>query len=351
MESLTADFIFSSLGQVGSTILIIIAATVVLEVLLYIIFGKLLKNKHTVPIMLLTPAAIGLFLLIVYPIGYEIRLAFSNMSLRHFRNPSFGLKYLFRNFSTIFSQPVLKQVYFFPLLLRTMLWTVIQVSGHVSIGLMLAMLLNRPMKLRGLYRAILIIPWAIPQVVALLAWRGEFHFEYGFVNIFLRTLGADPVQWKSSPIWNYIAINITNIWLGIPFMMVILLGGLQSIPLTYYEAADMDGARWYNKFRNVTLPMLKPVMTPAVILGVIWTFNNFNVPYFINEYELETSDILVTSLFRAAFEYNRFGFAAAFSLVIFLILFLFSVLYIKITDPLPELSKKRKVKTKGRVLA
>jgi arabinogalactan oligomer/maltooligosaccharide transport system permease protein len=190
------------------------------------------------------------------------------------------------------------------------------------------------MKLRGLYRALLVIPWALPPIVAILAWRGEFHYEYGFINIMLRGLGLAAVQWKSDPTANFIAMNIVNIWLGIPFMMVILLGGLQSIPGELYEAAEIDGATWWQQFRKITWPLLQPVLTPAIILGVIWTFNNFNVPFFINENELETSDILVTALFRAAFQYNQYGFAAAFALVIFVILLAFSVFYINTTGAL-----------------
>ena len=129
-------------------------------------------------------------------------------------------------------------------------------------------------------------------------------------------------------------MNIVNIWLGVPFMMVIALGALQSISKEYYEAAMIDGATGWRRLRSVTLPLAQPILTPAVILGVIWTFNNFNVPFFINEQELETSDILVTALFRAAFEYNLYGFAAAFAIVIFLILFAFSAFYIRATGAL-----------------
>ena len=340
MKSLTLAVIRNSLGQVGSTILVIIAASVVVELVLYVLLKVILKNKYALPIMLLAPAGVGLLMLVVYPILYEFRLAFSNMSLRHFKNPSFSLGIGWNNVKLIFTQPVLKQVMFLPLLLRTILWTAIQVSFHVSLGLGLAILLNRPMKLRGFYRTILVIPWAIPQVIAALTWRGEFHYEYGFINIMLRDIGLSAIQWKTSPFWNFVAMNITNIWLGVPFMMVILLGGLQSISREYYEAAEIDGASPWDSFKRITLPMLRPVMAPAVILGTIWTFNNFNIPFFINENELETSDILVTALFRAAFQYNRYGFAAAFAFVIFLVLFIFALLYMRTTGGLKGVYEK-----------
>lgn len=334
MGGLTPQTITRSLGQVSITVIFILSAAVVIELALYFLLGKVLRSKYTLPFMLVAPAAIGLALLVVYPIGFEVALAFSNMSLKTFKNPTFGLVQGWNNFKTVFTKPVLKQVGFFPVFLHTVLWTIINLVFHVTGGMVLALLLNRPMRLRGFYRTLLVFPWAIPQVIACLAWRGEFHFEYGFVNVMLTRLGLAPIKWLTSPFWNFAAICITNIWLGIPFMAVIFLGGLQSIPRDMYEAAEMDGASAWQQFRNITLPLMQPVMTPAIILGTIWTFNNFNVPFFINQNELETSDILVTALFRAAFEYNRYGFSAAFAIVIFVILFIFAVLYIRATGGL-----------------
>jgi arabinogalactan oligomer/maltooligosaccharide transport system permease protein len=261
---------------------------VALEVLVWLAAARVLRMRNPLVPMLLAPAIVGLAALVVVPIGYEVRLAFSNMSLRRFREPDFGL----------------------------------------------AILLNRKLVLKNLYKILLVIPWAIPQVISCLTWRGEFHYEYGFVNIILKAAGLGAVQWKSDPTGNWVAMNIVNIWLGVPFMMVIALGALQSISKEYYEAAMIDGATGWRRLRSVTLPLARPILTPAVILGVIWTFNNFNVPFFINEQELETSDILVTALFRAAFEYNLYGFAAAFAIIIFLILFAFSAFYIRATGAL-----------------
>jgi arabinogalactan oligomer/maltooligosaccharide transport system permease protein len=193
----------------------------------------------------------------------------------------------------------------------------------------LALLLNRDLRFKGFYRTLLVLPWAIPQVIAVLAWRGEFHYEYGFVNIMLRNVGLPALQWKTDPVWNFASMCLTNVWLGIPFMMVILLGGLQSISGEFYEAAEIDGASPVQQFRHITLPLLQPVLTPAIILGTIWTFTNFNVPFFINQNELETSDTLVTALFRSAFQYFNLGDAAAFAFVNFGILFVLSAFYVR----------------------
>ncbi|MCX7031903.1 MAG: sugar ABC transporter permease [Spirochaetes bacterium] len=334
MKSLTAEIIGSSLAQVGATIAALVAGVVVLEVLVWLVAAKVFRMRNPLVPMLLAPAIVGLAALVVLPIAYEVRLAFSNMSLRRFRDPDFGLAFGWRNLKSIFTEPVLKQTMFFPLLFRTLAWTAVQVTFHVILGLGLAILLNRKLVLKNLYKTLLVIPWAIPQVISCLTWRGEFHYEYGFVNIILHAVGLGAVQWKSDPTWNWVAMNIVNIWLGVPFMMVIALGALQSISKEYYEAAMIDGATGWRRLRSVTLPLAQPILTPAIILGVIWTFNNFNVPFFINEQELETSDILVTALFRSAFEYNLYGFSAAFAIVIFLILFSFSAFYIRATGAL-----------------
>lgn len=328
---ISLDLIAASLTEILSTILYVVGGTILLELILYIVLVRLLKIKLAMPYMLLAPAAVGLIALVIYPIAWELNLSFTNMSLRHFKVPEYiGLT----NYLRVFQDPVLKQVKFFSVLGKTVLWTGVNIFFHVLGGLGLALLLNRKMRGRGIYRTLLILPWAVPQVIAVLAWRSEFHFEFGFPNLVLKSIGLQPIQWLTEPTWNFIAMCITNIWLGIPFMMVILLGGLQSISNEYYEASEIDGASAWQQFRNITLPLMRPVMTPAIILGTIWTFNNFNVPFFINQNELESSDILVTALFRAAFQYNRYGFSAAFAFVIFAILLVYSLMYLRFTGGL-----------------
>jgi arabinogalactan oligomer / maltooligosaccharide transport system permease protein len=328
---ISSAVVLRSIEEVGLTVVYILLGTILLEVILYLVLDRWLRWRYSMPTMLLAPAVIGLIALVIYPLIWELNLSFTNMSLRTFRDPQYiGLQ----NYERVFTEPVLRQVTFWQLFLQTILWTGFNVVFHVLGGMGLALLLNRQMSGRGIYRMLLIFPWAIPQVIAVLAWRGEFHFEFGFINIILRTLGMNPVAWLTNPTANFAAMLITNIWLGIPFMMVILLGGLQSISDEYYEAAEMDGASSWQQFWNITVPLIRPVTTPAIILGTVWTFNNFNVPFFINQYELETSDILVTALFRAAFQYNRYGFSAAFAFVIFFVLLIYSVGYLRVTGGL-----------------
>jgi arabinogalactan oligomer/maltooligosaccharide transport system permease protein len=334
-----SSVILRSLGDVLPTLGVIVLVVVALELLLFYILKKVLNYKYSLAFMLVMPAALGLAVLVVYPIIYNIVIAFSDTNLFAGRFPtrpgsvSYGFQQFINNVKLVFSAPVLKQEYFMPVFGRTMLWTFLQVGVHVVLGMMVAMLLNRPMKLRGFYRTVILFPWAIPQVIAVLAWRGEFNYDYGYFNVILsEVFKLEKIQWMSDPFWNFLAINMTNWWLGVPFMSVVLLGGLQSIDPSYYEAAEIDGGGKWVQFKHITLPLMKPVLTPAVVLGVIWTFNQFNVPFFINQQELETSDILVTALYRAAFEYNRYGFASAFAIIIFLILLVFTLFYMRITN-------------------
>ncbi|MEJ2050198.1 MAG: sugar ABC transporter permease [Calditrichota bacterium] len=160
-----------------------------------------------------------------------------------------------------------------------------------------------------------------------------FNSEYGAINLLTDHFLGFQIPWLSTEWGAFTACLITNIWLGFPFMMIIALGGLQSIPDELYEAADMDGANAWHKFRNITAPLLKPVMVPAITLGVIWTFNNFNVVWLVSNggEPSDTTHILVSWVYKSAFTYFRMGYAAAFSMVIFAILFIFSWRFIKRT--------------------
>lgn len=331
------EIVVKSLTQVGITLVLILLAFAIIEGIIFLVYNKVLKlGDKTLTTMLITPAVLGLTLLIAVPLIYEVVIAFSNMNLYHFRNPSFGLEMLLNNIKRVFTSKILKQMTFWPLLFQTFLWTTIQVTFHVTLGLMLALVLNSNLRFNSLYKGILILPWAMPPVISGLTWRSEFHSEYGFFNIIITKLFGDAaaIPWMSDGFWNFVAMNMTNIWMGVPFMMVICLGALQGVPVEYYEAAAIDGAGKGYRLFKITLPLIKPILAPSVMLGVIWTFNNFNVPFFINQLQLETSDILVTALYRVAFIYNQYGFAAAFALVIFFILFGISSVYMKKTGSL-----------------
>lgn len=300
------------------------------------------KGKNYIPYMLVSPAFIGLALLLLYPFIFEVYLSFTDLKLTTIMKwkETGSLPFVgFKQYINVFRLPPLSETTFWQLLGRTLLWTFSNVFFHVLGGFILALMLIEINKFRGIYRTFLVIPWAMPQVVAVLSLRGEFHSEYGFVNIvikklislfpFLEKIGISPLNWLSDhPL---LTCTLINIWLGIPFMMVIILGGLQSISKSYYDAASIDGATYIQKLKYITLPLIKPVLLPAVTLGTIWTFNNINVIYLVTGQAggTERADILVSALYKAAFVYNRYSYSAAFAMIIFLILFLITTLYSK----------------------
>lgn len=285
------------------------------------------RNRKYFPFILILPAALVMIGVVFYPFVYNIVLSLSNMSLRNFREwQIIG----FDQYLKVFFEP--SEPGFYTVFFKTMIWTVVNVTFHVIIGVMLAMLLNRKIKGKSIFRVLLILPWAIPQYIVALTWRGMFNYEYGSINLMItQYLGLPAVEWLRSPTEAFIAVIITNIWLGFPFMMVIALGGLQSISQEFYEAADIDGASAWQKFRNITVPLLKPVMIPAITLGIIWTFNNINVIWLVTNggEPADQTHILVSYVYRAAFGLYRYGYAAALSMIIFFILLIFSLTFMK----------------------
>jgi arabinogalactan oligomer/maltooligosaccharide transport system permease protein len=284
-------------------------------------------REHKFSYMMLIPAFIVVLFVVIYPFLYNFRLAFSNLNMYNMRQfiQSDQLTYVgIENFIKIITESS-----FWIILLRTVAWTVINVVAHVTFGIFYAIILDRDLMFKSIYRTLLVIPWAIPQYIVVLIWKGMFNYRYGAVNLLLRKIGVPGIAWLSQANTGFSAALIVNIWLGIPFMMMIALGGLRSIDPNFYEAAEIDGASSWQQIKHITLPLLKPVMLPAVILGVVWTFNNLRVIYLLTQNTLTNKiDILVTHVYRSAFEFYRYGYAAAFSLIIFVILLVWAISFI-----------------------
>jgi arabinogalactan oligomer/maltooligosaccharide transport system permease protein len=278
-------------------------------------------------IVLLGPTVALVLAVVAYPFFFNVVLSLSNMNIYHIRDwEVIGLQ----QYVAVFKEPQ-----FWNILLKTVIWTGVNIVFHVAIGVFLAVLLHQAFVVgKPAWRVLLILPWALPQYITALTWRGMFNLEYGAINVVLvRYMNMSPVEWLSSPTEAFAAAILTNIWLGFPFMMVIALGGLQSIPGELYEAAEVDGASAWRKFWTVTVPLLKPVMIPAITLGIVWTFNNINVVWLVSNTgePNDQTHILVSFVYKAAFSMYRFGWAAAFSMVIFFILFTFSQVFLKKT--------------------
>ena len=271
------------------------------------------------------PAMSGMLLLVFIPFAFGIILGF-------FRHDHGAYNFVgFDNFVDILFTTETSNFYF--TLGVTVMWTAFNVFLHVSIGLGLALILKDPLlKLKSIYRILLIVPWAIPNYITALIWKSMFNEQFGTINYIFGAFGVDKVDWFGS-FWTSFTANVTtNTWLGFPFMMVVSLGALQSIPQDLYEAADIDGASRWKKFTKITLPLLKPALFPAVILGSIWTFNMFNIIYLVSAGQPDTeTNILITEAFYWFKERDRYGYAAAYSTIIFLVLFIYTLVANRLT--------------------
>jgi arabinogalactan oligomer/maltooligosaccharide transport system permease protein len=278
------------------------------------------------------PAIIGMLLLNFFPFFYGIALSFTNANLYNTDKTVFETWVGLQNYIDVISDYHVVQrtadglvwnyQNFYYTLLFTVVWTIANVSIGVSLGLILALILNlKGFALRPLYRVLLILPWATPTYITALMFKGMFHQQFGVINQVIQMFGGTPVAWFDHPFTSFLAVLTTNGWLSFPFMMVISLGALQSIPADLYEAARVDGASRWQQFRSITLPSLRPALVPAIILSVIWTFNQFIVIYLVSAGDPgHSTEILITQAYKLAFEQYRYGYAAAYSVVIFLIL-------------------------------
>ena len=275
----------------------------------------------------IAPALIALAVLTFYPVFYGIWLSFTDADQSHLgENTWVGIE----NFVTVLSSSGFLRVTLF-----TLIWTVTNVVAHVGIGLGLALVLDNPhVRGRTAYRTALLLPWAIPSYISVLVWKGMLQPE-GLIDSVLGTdfeMLADPSGAKT-------LVILVNIWLGVPFMMMSLSGAIQALPRDMYEAADVDGISHWNQFKHLTLPNLKSAIVPLSLLGFIWTFNMFNVIYLMTDGgpnlrfgEPGETDILITYVYDVAFRDGAYGVAAAWSVVIFLMLVAFSWVYMKRTN-------------------
>lgn len=327
-------------------------AVLALAVLVWMGFGFASRlgatlRKHRQAYTYTFPALFGMLLLVFLPFLYGVALSFSDMSLYTSQAPVgdlfsklwVGLK----NFTDILGDfhvatrsaagLVWNYQNIYWTLGITIIWTVTNVAYGVGMGLFLALILNtKGLLARPIYRVIFILPWAMPNYITALIWKGMFHQQFGVFNQIIQMFGGTPVSWFEKTSTSLFACIATNAWLSVPFMMVISLGALQSISADLYEAARVDGATRWQQFRSITLPSLKPALVPAVILSVIWTFNMFNIIYLVSAGEPgHSTEILITQAYKFAFEQYRYGYAAAYSMVIFAILLTYGVWQNKVT--------------------
>ena len=275
----------------------------------------------------LVHAIVAVGVLVILPLSVGAATSF-------FAGPSTDMHYVgLGNFAEILTArggPLLGSGSFYLVLIVTIVWTLINVVFHLGIGLAVGLLLSRPLlKMKAVYRVLLIIPWAVPNYVTALAWKGMFHRQFGAVTGIIHAINdvfgtsIQPISWFAQFSTAFTANIATNVWLGFPFMMVVTIGALTSVPKDVLEAAEVDGASRWQRLTKVTLPIIRPTLMPAVTLGAIWTFNMFNVVFLVSGGDPDsTTDILVSDAYRWAFTREaQYGYAAAYAVLIFLLLF------------------------------
>ena len=276
-------------------------------------------RRRTFLFACLLPAMVVLLLVLVYPLIYTVILSVSDASIYHIRDWRItGLQ----QYALVFAEPE-----FWIVFSKTIVWTATTTALQTVIGVALAAVLHENFIAgRPAWRVLLLLPWAMPQYVTALAWRGMFLGERGAVNsVWHGVFGLPPVEWLTTPGATFAAAIMVNVWMGFPFVMVAALAGLRSIPAQVYEAAKLDGASSMRQFFLLTVPLLRPVMLPATLLAVIWNFNSLNVIWLFSDggEPSDSTHILSSYVYKTAFTYYRFGWSAALSVVIFAILFFF----------------------------
>lgn len=299
------------------------------------------KKKNSRAYAYLFPALISILIVTCLPIVYTVIISFTNYNMYHLNDYSLiGVQ----NYITVLSGSI--RNVFFPVLGWTVCFAVLSTAGSYASGLGLAILLNnRHMKESKIYRALLMVPWALPSTIAILAWQGLLNEQYGGINNMLHVIGiTSNIPWLTDPFWARAGIIMVNVWLGFPYMMNVCLGGLQAISNDYYEAARIDGASKLQCFRHITFPMVTRLSIPLVISTFASNFNNFGNIYMItqggparvdNQFAGYT-DILASTTYKMTTWSNRYELSATFSVLIFLIVGTFTLINMHLSGAFRE---------------
>jgi len=285
------------------------------------------KQQHQLTgLLFLIPAVVFVAVFYVYPILLNIGMSLERYTAKSFvtgEAPFIG----FDNFNRMFSNPD-----FAVALQNTLLFTLGSLIFQFVIGLALAIFFDQKFPLSGFLRSLFLLPWLAPILVSGAIWVRLFDLDYGLINFVLRSVGhlQQPLAWLIDPHLAPISVLIANIWIGIPFNMVILYGGLQGIPNTLYEAAMLDGANAWQKFRYISWPLLRPVSTVVLLLGLIYTLKAFDVIMSITRGgPANVSQTLNTWAYSLSFTSLDFGLGAAAGDILMLVVLVFGLIYLR----------------------
>jgi multiple sugar transport system permease protein len=274
--------------------------------------------------MFIVPAAIYVLLFFGYPIVKNLMMSFQEYTTKTFftgEAPWVGLE----NYVTAITSNL-----FVPSLVNTALFTAGSLVGQFVIGLALALFFQKKFPLSSVMRALLLLPWLLPLIVASATWRSILDQDSGILNRFLGVFGIDAVPWLTSPDVALIAVIIVNIWVGIPFNVTLLYGGLQDIPEELYEAASLDGATGWKAFWHITLPNLRAVISVTLVLGVVYTLKVLDVILGLTGGgPANATQTIAIRSYQTSFIDFEFGVGAAFSNILILISLVFAIIYLR----------------------
>jgi multiple sugar transport system permease protein len=285
------------------------------------------RNSQLAGWAFLAPIVVYLVAFYAYPLYRNLDLSLRNYTVRSFVQgdaPFSGLD----NYRTVVDDPA-----FGPALSHTLLFTLISLVFQFSIGMALAVFFRQNFKLSATLRALFLVPWLLPLIVSASTWSWMLNSDSGIVNAALRLLGLDPVNWLTSPQWALTSVIIANIWIGIPFNLVVLYSGLQAIPADLYEAAAIDGASGWTTFRRVTFPLLRPVSAITLLLGLVYTLKVFDLIWIMTKGgPNDVSTTFATWSYRLGFGsmVPRFGPGAAVGNLLIVMALAFGLIYIRI---------------------
>lgn len=280
------------------------------------------------PYMLVLPAIVVLGLVFLYPLGQSVWLSLHNYNLTQ---PWRGMPFVgLDNYARLLVDP-----FFYRSLSLTLYWTSGSVAGEVLIGLAAALLLNQTFPGRAIARAVILVPWAVPTVLVAIVFSTIFHAN-GILNELLLRAGfiAEQIPFLSSTQWAMPTLIMAHIWKSFPFICVVILAGLQSIPKELYEAAEMDGAGPFQRFRHITLPGLRGVMVIAVLLATIFSLKGIDFQYIMTfGGPANSTKVIAFHAYHTAFAEYAFGRASAIAVVLTIITAIICWLYLKARGP------------------
>ena len=286
---------------------------------------KLSRRESLFGLLVLSPALLFFLIFLAYPVLLSLQFSFTDFDLTTGKPPGFiGL----RNYINALIDPVVTDS-----IVRTFIFAAGTCAISFLLGLILALMLNEDLYLKRILRSVSIIPYVMPSTASALMWLWIFDGEYGIANYILKTLGliSQNVVWYAYPSTAIMGIIITTSSKMTPFMMLILLAGLQQVPESFYECAKVDGANFVQRFRFITIPAMKGVIAVTVVQGIIWSFKTFDVIYAQTlggpYYSTTTLSYLV---YHYSFDYLRFGYGSALSFILTFLILLLTILTIKV---------------------